>query len=569
VKRILVINIARIGDLIQSSPLIAGLKTASEENEVTLLYSRHFREVAEAISGVDRLIGVSLHELIAPLVQNDGGIRVVYRKLYRLVEELRSLEFDRVINITHTHYSAILTSLVNARDSAGMTMNREGYRVVNGDWANYYFNSCLNRAFNRFNLVDIHSRIGGVEPGGRLFLDINSEARSRADSLIRRYHRAGRKLVALVPGASTSEKAWHPDRFAETVRELGRLVPITPLILGSQDEVELGERIRAGSPDAVNLCGRTDLQLLAALAERCDLMIANDTGPMHVAAAVGTRVLDISLGSALSHETAPYGKDHVVVEPRIDCYPCHVRMRCPHRNCHALIEPAVVAGLADSLLENEEPQSLTENKNLHRINVYRTSFDEDGWWELTPLLRREPTITEIHNHALREMWKRALSGKPSWTEDYRKTARGIGRKLRDSRRVSEEWPSIQSASSPLGEIASLAAIGLAASRELASIPEDDNGIDRITRLGALLKEVDNNLIRNSYEHPEIKPLVAQFTYGKGNMTGWKLASLADQTAVLYDNLFDWSRALINWIETIYGGAVGSPAGKTACSEATA
>ncbi len=565
-KKTLVINIARMGDLIQSSPLIAGLKSATEDTEITLLYSEYFRDVASSIPGVDRLIGISLQKIVEPLIRNNGGIRTAYRQLKDLTDEIHAYNFDRIINITHTYYSAVITALAHSRDSVGMTMDSEGYKVVNGDWANYYFNSCLNRVFNRFNIVDMHCRIGGVEPNRKLLLNIDPDARSRADSLIRKYHRAGHKLVALVPGASTLEKAWQPQLFAEAVRELSHRIPITPLIFGSNGELELGELLCEMAPDAISLCGQTDFQLLIALIECCDLMITNDTGPMHVAASAGTRVLDISLGSALSYETAPYGEGHLVVEPRIDCYPCHVKMRCQHRSCHALIPPNIIAELACGLLTDDVPQQLLEEPDLSELNVLRTSFDEDGWLELTPLMKRPLSVTDIYNHALREMWKRALSGKPSWTGDYSVIAENVGRKLRTYFSVTDEDAFMPDVSIPLSEIASLTATGLAASRELAAINDTNSPIDRITQLGDILKQVDRNLIRIAYEYPEIKPLVAQFTYGKDNLTGWQLSSLANQTSLLYSNLLDWSEALAMWITTIYESVKSAPAARTALDE---
>jgi len=566
VKRTLVINIARMGDLIQSSPLITGLKSASEDTEITLLYSEYFGDVASSIPGVDRLIGISLHKIVEPLIRSNGGIRTAYRQLKDLTDEIRSHNFDRIINITHTYYSAVITALARSRDSIGMTMDNEGNKVVNGDWANYYFNSCLNRVFNRFNLVDMHCRIGGVEPNRKLHLNVYPEARSRADSLIRKYRRAGHKLVALVPGASTLEKAWQPQLFAEAVREIGRRISITPLILGSGSELDLGNHLKRMIPDAVNLCGQTDFHLLTALVERCNLMITNDTGPMHVAAAVGTRVLDISLGSALSHETAPYGEGHIVVEPRIDCYPCHVKMQCQHRSCHALIPHSVIAELAYSLLKDDVPKRLPDDPGHSELNVLQTSFDEDGWLELTPLLKKPLKVTELYNQALREMWKRALSDKPSYTDDYKVIAEKWGRKLRNSFLIADQALCTPSISTPLSDIASLSATGLAASRELASLSDTDSRIDRITQLGVILKQVDRDLIRIAYEHPEIKPLVAQFTYGKDNLTGWHLTSLANQTSLLYSNLLDWSEALAMWITAIYEGVKSAPAARSALDE---
>ncbi|NQT34050.1 glycosyltransferase family 9 protein [bacterium] len=550
-RRILIINIARMGDLLQSSPLIAALKRDNEEVEISMLFSEHFRDVAAAIPGIDRLIGISLHDIVSPLIVSNGGIKKPYKLLNDLAQELRSYGFDRVINITHTHYSAILTSLARGGSSAGMNLDREGFKVVNNAWANYYLNSCLNRVFNRFNLVDMHSCIGGDMPdSGRLHLIISDEARIRAQSLIRKHNRPGHKFIAVIPGASSPEKAWHPELFGQAVNRLSSRTAIIPLIFGTESEFELGRKISNAVPGTQNLCGRTDFQLLSALVERCDLMITNDTGPMHIAAAVGTRILDISLGSALSHETAPYGDGHIVVEPRIDCYPCHVKMKCSHRSCHKYISPEIIASLAETLLKGETPSHLPDDRASAKVNIMRSSFDYEGWWELIPLVRRKLTRIELLNHAMREMWKKALSGSPAWSPEYGMIAEEVGRRLNENYITDNQLIHDKTFYRPIRVIESLASTGLKASLELASKSADKSNHGRISELGDILKNVDQNLIRLAYEHPEVKPLVAQFIYGKDNLTGWELSSLARQTASLYENLVSWGRALPNWIDAL-------------------
>jgi len=553
VKRVLVINIARMGDLLQSSPLIRGLKSSGEEVEVTLLVSAAFRDVAVAIPGVDHLVSLSLKGVIEPLALPNSGMQPAYRLLKGLTDELQSRHFDRVINITHTHYSAVLTALAMGAETTGMSLDNQGYRVVYGDWANYYFNSCLNRAFNRFNLVDLHCRIAGVKPAGRLYINLSDESRREAADLIDELHLTGRRLVGLVPGASTPEKQWPVELFAEAVNETLRMVGFIPVIFGSPRERGLGDRLAALLPEAVNLCGRTTPIQLAALLDRCQLCITNDTGPMHVAATVGTPVIDISLGSALSHETAPYGEGHMVVEPCISCYPCHPKLRCTHLSCHPKIPPSVVARLAAAMLDGNLPARLPDDPEFASVNIFRTGFDPDGWWELTPILQRPLTRKELFNQALREMWKRALDGMPPWAPEYHEIAARAGLDLIRNFNIEPQITSTDWANAPLSELVSLADNGLSSAMELTRIGGDTSQIDRITRLGARLRETDLGLIRLGYGNPELMPLVAQFTFGKDNMSGWQLASLARQTAELYRNLAAWGRALPDWVAALSWG----------------
>ncbi|MBE7219914.1 MAG: glycosyltransferase family 9 protein [Caulobacteraceae bacterium] len=118
-------------------------------------------------------------------------------------------------------------------------------------------------------------------------------------------------FAVLVPGASPHRpaKRWAAERFGVLAARLHRERALLPVVVGSADEAPLAAAIRAACPEALDLCGRTDLPALAALMGRAALAIGNDTGPMHLAAAMGAPTLTL-----FSHEsdpalTAPNGPD--------------------------------------------------------------------------------------------------------------------------------------------------------------------------------------------------------------------------------------------------------------------
>jgi heptosyltransferase II len=167
----------------------------------------------------------------------------------------------------------------------------------------------------------------------------------------------GGPVVGLFPGSNAVSRRWDRERFAgvaQGLAELGARV----LVFGSAGEADL-TRLVAGTT-ALDLGGRTDLPILAAALSSCDILVTNDSGPMHLAAAVGTRTLVVS-GPADTKETAPGGTDHVYLQ-RLDlpCVPC-VRNECPRsgagfilpeseRECLRLIEVPEVLTAARSML---------------------------------------------------------------------------------------------------------------------------------------------------------------------------------------------------------------------------
>jgi heptosyltransferase-2 len=168
-----------------------------------------------------------------------------------------------------------------------------------------------------------------------------------------------RPIVALFPGSNAPARRWPEERFAGVARGLGER-GATVVVLGARGEADLARRV-AGDV-AINLAGRTTLPVLAALLGECDILVTNDSGPMHLAAAAGTRVLVVS-GPADTRETGPCGSGHVYLQ-RLDlpCVPC-VKNQCPRsgagfmlpeaeQECLRLIEIQDVLAAADRMLRS-------------------------------------------------------------------------------------------------------------------------------------------------------------------------------------------------------------------------
>jgi heptosyltransferase-2 len=137
-------------------------------------------------------------------------------------------------------------------------------------------------------------------------------------------------LVAVAPGAAYGgAKRWPPDYFGELARSLGT-DGIVPVLVGSAADRPTGEELEAAcgrGSRLVNLIGRTDLSTLAGVLVHCRALVSNDSGAMHLAAAVGVPVTAI-FGPTNDRATRPYGDAHVVLTNQVWCRPCMLR-ECP------------------------------------------------------------------------------------------------------------------------------------------------------------------------------------------------------------------------------------------------
>jgi heptosyltransferase-2 len=185
-------------------------------------------------------------------------------------------------------------------------------------------------------------------PGAHPSIDIEAssdERRQAGEVLAGHGVDSQRGYIVLSPGAAFgSAKRWFEDRFAEAAVTLSGRLEKAVIIVGSAAEHDVGERIRkAYGERATNLCGQTGLGELVGLLEGASLVLTNDSGPMHVAAALGAPTVAV-FGSTDVNVTRPLGRRTRVVRHAVECSPCMLR-ECPidHRCMEAVTVDAVVA----------------------------------------------------------------------------------------------------------------------------------------------------------------------------------------------------------------------------------
>jgi heptosyltransferase I len=147
-------------------------------------------------------------------------------------------------------------------------------------------------------------------------------------------------FAVLCPGANWETKRWPIERFAELVQPLKDRFGLNCVVTGGPEVAELGNHI----PGAVNLCGKTSLMEVAALFEAASVVIANDSGPMHIASALGRPLVSI-FGPTNPIRTGPYGRMETVVRANLECMPCYSRT-CTQHNHRCLQELGVEPVLA-------------------------------------------------------------------------------------------------------------------------------------------------------------------------------------------------------------------------------
>ncbi len=543
--KILVMNLTRLGDILQSTPLLAELKRRRPSAEIHYLAVSGFAEVCRYIPEIDRIIPFDFNGAIAISKAAIKSLPKRIKEMDAFIISLQNEQYDAVFNLSHSRISALLCHLLNAPRTYGLTLDEEGYRRIQDPWARYFFTANLNRAYNRFNLVDIHLGLvcGDVERRRekRLSFRIPDQAENKADELLNSASQQKFEYwIAFQAGASLPSKRYPVSAFADLGKRLQQELRAGIVLLGSRAErkqvIPLAEAL---GDSCLNLAGKTDLAALAAVLKRMHLLITNDTGTQHLAAAVGTRVLSLCFGSAFSHETGPYGENHFVVEPVIPCFPCSFHVQCPNFRCHELVTPEALFLLSRAILTQTAQRSLSiENAEpFRRINAYRTTFDADGFWMERSIIKRSLTVRDLINIINRVIWKKLLSSDPE--NELPDSIERISDELRDylpsePERFAAEFLRCADAFSRLQKKAD---VGQALCEELQALADSPTtGLQRINAIAAELARLDREIGVIGSTEPTVNSLVLDFTFGKQSLEGNELPRLARETENLYRRL---------------------------------
>lgn len=384
IKRILVRGPNWLGDAVMCEPALRGLKRLFPNADLTLLVKP---AVAELFIGYPSLTRV--------LIYNDQGPHAGLTGKWTLAGQLRRYGFDCAVLFQNAFEAALLAFL------AGVP-RRYGYAT---DGRSLLLTEPVAVPDRRTHLHQVHYYwdmlkplgLGGVPSSPELSVTTDEEAAIGA-RLARMGITSADLVVGLNPGSTYgSAKRWLPERFAEAATGIcrrleqarGRRVGV--LILGAQGEEPLGGEIaaRLTLPTAV-LSGATTIRELMAATKRCSLLVTNDTGPMHIATALGVPVVAI-FGPTDWRTTSPYGARHAIVRQPVDCAPCMLR-ECPidHRCMTGVsVEMVYEAGLS-CLSGQSGPSSLETDQIDQRDKMNQTDLLKG----ITVFLDRDGTLNE-------------------------------------------------------------------------------------------------------------------------------------------------------------------------------
>lgn len=343
-RDILCVRLDSMGDVLMTTPAIAALKESRPSRRVTLLTSPAGAEAARLVTAIDQVL---IYE--APWMKTRASCANSAAD-WQFIEQLRDARFDAAVIFTVSTQSALPAAIFCHLAGIPLSLGhcRENpYRLLT-DWLPDRPEDLFQHEVER--QLDLVAYIGATTGDVRLRLEVPERAGQRIAELLRqRDIDASRPWVVMHPGASASSRRYPPEEFAEVaagMQEAGHQVVFT----GSEGERDLVRRVQldAGGRTA-SFAGCLDLSELAALLSRSSLLISNNTGPVHVASAVGTPVVDIYAMTNPQH--TPWRVPNRVLTNEVPCGFCFKSVCMEgHHACLRGIAPEKVISAALELL---------------------------------------------------------------------------------------------------------------------------------------------------------------------------------------------------------------------------
>ena len=347
-QRILLLRLERIGDLLMTLPALAALRRALPDATIDLVVGSWNEPLARLLPSVDRI-----EMLDAPwLGRGQGGTGPI--ELMRRARRWREGRYDLAMNFEGDIRSNGLMWLSGAPRRAGFTIKGGGAFLTDGAaWDEH-----AHVAANALRLVDtvLGRPSEDASPGDRPLLVIPEAVRTGVQDVL---ERITRPAIGVHASGGRAIKQWDSSRFAEVGARLARARGATLVLTGSAGDRPIVDRVKAALPQGlpvVDLCGELDLARLAVVLEHLTLLVTGDTGPMHLAAAMGTPIVAI-FGPSDPANYGPWTTCARVVRVNLWCSPCNQIRRPPSRcvghvpDCLVGVDVESVVDAANALLD--------------------------------------------------------------------------------------------------------------------------------------------------------------------------------------------------------------------------
>lgn len=306
-RKILIVKPSALGDIIHSLPVLNALSKRFPDAKIDWVVAKGLHTILENHPMIGKLWIIDKSKW-----KKIGLIKKTFAEIARLRKDLKAERYDLTIDLQGLLRTGLITKFTGSQHRVGFAAAREG--------APLFYTRKIKVDWDKFHAVDRYLKL--VEPYGCDTGNVEFPLPPFEEN-IPLIKELPEKFAIIAPSAGKEANRWPSDKFGELASRL----ELPSVVIGDPNASKIADEVVASSNGkAVSVTGRTSLLELLALTQKAAYFISNDTGPMHIAAALNVPVCAI-FGPANPTRTGPYGDIHSIVSLRLPCSPCYAKKR--------------------------------------------------------------------------------------------------------------------------------------------------------------------------------------------------------------------------------------------------
>ncbi len=352
INKILIIKPSSLGDIFHSFAAIPLLQKAFPNATFDWFVRPEFKDaIAYCPVKINRIIDFPRTKL--------SKIKTFSKTFIQVRNDLRREKYDLIIDFQGLMRSAIFTSLSRSAETVGFANPKESLATLAYTHKVNIPENCVH-AVDRY--IALSEAVTGLKASKQIpGLPQVDRFKESLERILKKYNIShDDKLMGIVPGARWESKCWPPDFFAETAGKFLKKHPdYKILIIGSPDDRNAAGEIiaKASNENIISIAGDTCIGEMVEAIRRCHFLISNDSGPIHIAAALHKTVFAL-FGPTDPAKTGPYGDFHYIFQQDMDCIKC-LKRTCPINSysCHDLDISGLLSKLNNYLKNGEHHEN--------------------------------------------------------------------------------------------------------------------------------------------------------------------------------------------------------------------
>ncbi len=532
-KHLAIIQVTRIGDILQTCHAARLLKINHPNIKLTLIARRQF---VEPVAFLVNQVFDNVHALdFKKNINLNSGFSGSLLNIKRAMKEVNNVRFSASINLSFSKMSSYLHSVINSEHKIGPHFSVQNQKVIQDKWSQYLYATVMRGDLNPFNLVDLFSNIIGVEKKSTHLSNKEFSKQEKNNLLIH-------------PFASSDKKKWKESKWTEVIyRLLGENEKLTIYITGSSHDQEAYSKI-VNVPilekfkDRIKPFIGHKLSELYQLVDDTFLFVGHDSMVGNLLSFKNIKTVTISLGTVRPLETAPYAINNYVLSPKTSCFPCFPKTKCEFYKCHGDIPYQALVGTINGLLKSNMIDIETFTKevtpfHLSSVSLNKTSVNRSGQLIFENALEDYIDIKELFQSFYRTIWSYTFSEVDVEINNLN---------------MSDSTKSLVSAhAQTVAHIFELSEFGKKYSRYiLEEISNKTPDISKIKGFSKKIDEVDRLLDVLIETSPYIAPIVDYGVVAKSNLYGDNLVQLTESSFYIYQEMANCASIIYEFLSKL-------------------